>query len=491
MAKTKGLLLITLWLLAMPFAFAQDITDFKQVTPTAQYKKKDNNIYCLLQHGALGVQLAINQNNCGEYICSAAMQFTYNGKTTGQCFSIGRDNPERELLFYYSESAKAWYIIDDVEADDAEVFELYYISGSTVIYEGIFVTNNGEDADYYQNNWQYPRPLIGIERKDGKPALTFTYGPENKILNFEKYTPRVGEEGEEYSDEETKALLPAFNWQKGFTPTLKYAKEFDLMGDGEPEKFNIDWAKKEITYGNTDAMMLIKDGKAKEYIRFSGDTLLVTVKNNKEVEDGIYTYHFSISKKYNTAVPFKYRYSKNVKGCTLEEDFFPMYEGIINTLETFRLTGEYSFCHSCYGRRFTLKDLHNRLKNKNLTNSFSNPCITPPGYMEIITLTEENPITADNVQMYNDIAFYISEIKPVNKQSERNISESSLHLLRQITYKFPDRVVAWLNLADVYWNQNDNYKKQAKEAYKKYLELMKAQGKDLNKIPQRVYDRIK
>ncbi|MDR3094287.1 MAG: hypothetical protein LBU62_06585, partial [Bacteroidales bacterium] len=38
------------------------------------------------------------------------------------------------------------------------------------------------------------------------------------------------------------------------------------------------------------------------------------------------------------------------------------------------------------------------------------------------------------------------------------------------------------------WGNGD--KADAKKSYQKYVELMKSQGKDLKKIPQRVYDRI-
>lgn len=85
-----------------------------------------------------------------------------------------------------------------------------------------------------------------------------------------------------------------------------------------------------------------------------------------------------------------------------------------------------------------------------------------------------------NIEQINDKAYFLEKINQ-NKASE--------FILEKITSKNPDRVVAWLNLADVYWKQNK--KIQAKEKYEKYISLMQSQNKDLNKIPQRVKDRIK
>ncbi len=59
-------------------------------------------------------------------------------------------------------------------------------------------------------------------------------------------------------------------------------------------------------------------------------------------------------------------------------------------------------------------------------------------------------------------------------------------LLKQIIQKHPDRVVAYLNLADVYWEQDN--RAQAKEAYGQYYERMIAAQKK-PRIPARVISR--
>lgn len=85
-----------------------------------------------------------------------------------------------------------------------------------------------------------------------------------------------------------------------------------------------------------------------------------------------------------------------------------------------------------------------------------------------------------NVELANNLAFDL--------QNE-NANISSRLILESIVEKYPDRVVAWLNLGDVYWSLKDNI--NAKEAYQKYIFLMKSQKKNLSKIPQRVYERSK
>lgn len=91
-----------------------------------------------------------------------------------------------------------------------------------------------------------------------------------------------------------------------------------------------------------------------------------------------------------------------------------------------------------------------------------------------------------------------SETKIINVESTNNqafaleklgANEESKTLLEEITRQFPDRIVAYLNLADVYWKLNE--KDKAKENYNQYISLMKSQKKDLSKVPERVYDRSK
>lgn len=97
---------------------------------------------------------------------------------------------------------------------------------------------------------------------------------------------------------------------------------------------------------------------------------------------------------------------------------------------------------------------------------------------EIIALI---PMDNKNINKYNDLAYYVGQCK--------DGKTSSIFLLKEIIKKEPSRIVAYLNLGDAKWDFEQ--KEDAKESYNKYISLMKKQNKDLKKIPQRVYDRIK
>ena len=85
-------------------------------------------------------------------------------------------------------------------------------------------------------------------------------------------------------------------------------------------------------------------------------------------------------------------------------------------------------------------------------------------------------ISAKNVSKYNDLAFYLSN------------DDISLYILNEVIKKYPNRVVAYINIADSYFNL-ENYDEAVKN-YKKYILLMKSQKKDLKKIPKYVFERI-
>lgn len=503
--NNKGILLIVLWLLALPFAFANspgDITDFKKVAPSVQYKKEGNIIYSVFSHGQLSLQLAVHDEVC-DFTCWAVLRFVNNGKTISEWFSEGMDNPEQYLQFYYSESAKAYYVVCEQYVEEWEAFNLYYIAGNTVTYEGTFEADNEGALKFYNGSWLDSARITSISRKGNTSHLAYIDKAGKEVLKFNKYvSTEPPTDYDTYIDPVLKVKAPAFNWITGFVPTLKYTKAFDINGYNGPELYKIDWATHSITYGN--GMDVLKDEIQKEYIRFKGDTLMVTVdkitipKTNIDSD----TYYFTISKKYNTAMLCKYRrymyssHAVNDKGdmtvtCNFSEDFFPHEEETMETLETIFSTDErYNFCDYCYDRRYTLAALYNHFAKKEESNSFENRCSDLPKTREIEQLLAREPLTAKNVQKYNDIAFYILEFLPYNEEIKGSLTDSSIFLLDNITKSFPDRTVAWLNLADAYWQKDRGYWEQAKKHYKKYLELMKAQGKDMNKVPARVYERM-
>lgn len=94
--------------------------------------------------------------------------------------------------------------------------------------------------------------------------------------------------------------------------------------------------------------------------------------------------------------------------------------------------------------------------------------------------TTNEKINIENIEESNNIAYYLEQL---------GVYKESIVLLKEILVIQLDRVVAYLNLADAYWGLNN--KGEAKKSYQKYISLMKNENKDLKKIPQRVYERIK
>jgi tetratricopeptide (TPR) repeat protein len=99
---------------------------------------------------------------------------------------------------------------------------------------------------------------------------------------------------------------------------------------------------------------------------------------------------------------------------------------------------------------------------------------------KIIKSLDIVPLSTKSLDCYNNIAYYLEQ---------SGHYDESIYLLEKIVNNYPDRIVAYLNIGDSYWDkkQIDN----AKKNYQKYIHLMELQKKDMKRIPQRVYDRIK
>jgi len=101
------------------------------------------------------------------------------------------------------------------------------------------------------------------------------------------------------------------------------------------------------------------------------------------------------------------------------------------------------------------------------------------GLIETIEYFQYVPLTNENLVKFNDIAFFLCEAKKY---------QESIDILEIILRSHPNRTVAYINLGDAYWGIEE--KEFAKQAYQKYIELMKASGKK-SKIPERVFERVK
>lgn len=111
------------------------------------------------------------------------------------------------------------------------------------------------------------------------------------------------------------------------------------------------------------------------------------------------------------------------------------------------------------------------IKNKKSVNHISEELL--------FTLLINNKLDKKTLPQYNDIAYYLEQSK---------LYPEAVFLLEAIVSKFPDRMVAYINLGDAYWG-NQQFK-NAKNAYHKYTVMMDASDKQ-NKIPNRVLKRVK
>ncbi|WP_367302742.1 tetratricopeptide repeat protein, partial [Pseudomonas syringae] len=83
----------------------------------------------------------------------------------------------------------------------------------------------------------------------------------------------------------------------------------------------------------------------------------------------------------------------------------------------------------------------------------------------------------DDQQLLNDVAYF---------WQQANFNSDAIWLLEKVIDNNPERVVAYLNLADAYWSEGD--KKTAQKNYNIYIGIMTKQGKQ-QKIPSRVMAR--
>ena len=89
------------------------------------------------------------------------------------------------------------------------------------------------------------------------------------------------------------------------------------------------------------------------------------------------------------------------------------------------------------------------------------------------------PISNKNINMYNDLGFFFEQASDY---------KNSIILLQKIIEFEPTRTVAYINLGDAFFGNNNI--DDAKQAYQRYLNLMEKSNKQ-KRIPKRVYDRLK
>lgn len=82
--------------------------------------------------------------------------------------------------------------------------------------------------------------------------------------------------------------------------------------------------------------------------------------------------------------------------------------------------------------------------------------------------------STDDQQLLNDVAYF---------WEQANFNSDAIWLLETVIENNPERVVAYLNLADAYWSEG--HKQAAQKNYNSYIGIMTKQGKQ-QKIPSRV-----
>jgi hypothetical protein len=99
-------------------------------------------------------------------------------------------------------------------------------------------------------------------------------------------------------------------------------------------------------------------------------------------------------------------------------------------------------------------------------------------FLKVHTI-EDGAFTQENVAQINDLGYFLEQGGKYNE---------AVNLLTRVVKLFPERTVAYLNLADAYAGLQQTDK--AKECYLEYIELMKYNGQE-KKIPQRVFEKVK
>ncbi|GFD76208.1 hypothetical protein KUL113_56280 [Tenacibaculum sp. KUL113] len=108
---------------------------------------------------------------------------------------------------------------------------------------------------------------------------------------------------------------------------------------------------------------------------------------------------------------------------------------------------------------------------KNTLSSISNEIV-------LAFIINNIDVSEGNLSKYNDIGYFLEQ---------SGLYEEAVYILEVIIKEFPNRTVAYINLGDAYWGLGK--KEEAKQAYKIYIEQMKAKNKE-SKIPSQVLERI-
>jgi hypothetical protein len=411
---------------------------------------------------------------------------------------------ETNITIYYSPTSKDYYILLCSWAEDIDWIDAFYVTSQKIEYKGKYDYDYSNPTYYFnKNNPSYEfvenRNFEQVYTENGKLCIAgFVGGDVMRVVSYKHAL----------SDTDYVAL----KYPIDFNALEKQPKSHDRIlnlnlrhFDDIPEKYGIDWKNKKITYLDAAAREAYESfSKDPEpLIRFIQDTLIIADYNFERRNDPTTAffykdYYYFVASPYDDN-PLLCKHIAKMEVDVYEKygpysyTYYPSQDTRLSELAIYIEKNDENYWYGKY-RLLKLSEIENNLKNNNDYYTWRE---LPPWPYEIYKLMQRDPITVKNVTIYNDVAYYLEQLLHNKLVQDMRMNgtyhfdyarSSAQYILEKILEKFPNRTVAHLNLADVFWDKYD--KEPAKKYYRSYIELMKKDGKEA-KIPARAYERIK
>ena len=356
-----------------------------------------------------------------------------------------------------------WVKLSQIKSEFVIIKCDYAVETLKVSENSIFEYGIMEDSNYKINNIKdNDKEIILFTEKDGKSYFKFTW------LDKERGIAKWQIVDNNFKIDKYFVLKTKIKGIKTVKGTKADCVTSDDVGDQVNDSFVLN--NNNIFSIENDNCILLKDKKEEILLEncFDGTTIKI-----RHISKEFIPLTF-ISGQHSMDINF---YKKNSEWLSKSVTYYKsISSGDIKNTQNIEI--------SLKGFEFnTIKEKFNKKSASNPSSSFDvikdkNALMNLDIYA-IADILTDNPVSIKNVSNYNDAAYYLIEGK--------NYNEARIILLEIVKFS-PDRIVAYLNLADAEWGFDE--KQDAKKSYQKYIELMKKQGKDLKKIPKRAYDRI-
>ncbi len=274
---------------------------------------------------------------------------------------------------------------------------------------------------------------------------------------------------------------------------IKKSKKLKFINSNNKEVLNTNKENSNV-YIENDKLIIVKNQKKIELKNLIVNQMSLTTSLKIEDENIFYLIYEYTASSVKRQIAYKF-YHNNEIFLIYKESISYGREGIksnriyfqdfkiqnnvtIENIESFNFDKKFSFYNPNLKAETKITDYKGDLignikyaiTNKDLLNDF--PLNNKKNIVENFEIL--------NVEKFNNLAYNFEQFGNDNE---------AIFLLEKILNQYPDRTVAWLNIGDAQWDAMR--KENTKKSYQKYISLMKSQKKDLKKIPQRVYDRIK